>query len=211
VALSFPISAVTVVFVWAMLAAVLSAYVFWSLRATADRRPMWREALRRAGIAPLLFAGLVVSQRVADRVHTPVDNQIFFLVFSVAWIIPPAITAVKQLRAGRVAIDRTSVPSADARPMSSATALIVLVACAVTTLGAWLVFVISRVSDGLVGTAGMGTLLVLLVTLFLLTRRAERSISAVSRGCGVPGLSSHPRRLSTMSCIVLRHLGTVSH
>ena len=100
-------SIVVLVLVWALLAGVLSAYILWCLRYQPDRRHVWREALRRAGIVPLMFLASVVSYWLINRINTPGAEEDFLLGFITAWLIPPGITLVKGLIAapGAASVD----------------------------------------------------------------------------------------------------------
>jgi hypothetical protein len=172
-------SAVALVLVWAIVAGVLSAYIRWCFRFSPDRHRMWREVLRRAGSVPLLFLAIIVSQWLVNRVDTPADRKSLLLGFIIAWLVPPVITLVKQVMAapGAISVNVTGPPLTAARPTSSASALTALVASAIIALGAWSILAIAGAPDGWVGSMAVLPPLALLVTLFLLTRRAERSIA----------------------------------
>jgi len=141
---------------------------------------MWREAIRRAGLVPLLFVAIVVSQWVINRVDMPADKKNVLLAFIIAVLIPPLITLAKSLmRAPGTA--PSSVPSAQlagsrSTPTPTALALTALVATAIAAMAAWLILVIAGATATWLGSTGLVLPVTLLATLFVLTRQAERSI-----------------------------------
>jgi len=178
--MTFVRSAVAVILVWAVIAGVLSAYIRWCFRFSPDRQHMWREAVRRAGIAPLMLFAVIASQLLVNRVDTPFDPKNFVLAFVMAWLVPPVIVLVKHVTvASRSAsLDVVQASATDDRAVSRASELAVLVVAAVVSLGVWFILAIGGTPSGWVGAMGMMPPLATTVTLFLLTRRAERSISS---------------------------------
>jgi hypothetical protein len=168
-------SAVALVVVWAMIGGGLSAYIRWCFR--FDRSRMWREALRRAGLAPLMLVGVEVSQWAANLVETPIDRNSLLMGLIIAWLVPPVITLIKHVRAApnAVPVHPTVSPPTDARPISTGVAIAILVVSSIVSVGPWYLFRISRAPAAWVGSMGMLSPFVILATLLLLTRRAERS------------------------------------
>ena len=172
-------TAMTVTLVWAVIAGVLSAYIRCCFRFRPDRQHFWREVMRRAGIFPLLLLGIVASQLLVNQISTPFDPKNFVLAFIIVWIIPPVIVLVEHitLSSRSAPLDVVLASVTDDRAVSTASALITLVVTAVISAGVWLILARGETPANWIGAVGLMPSLATLTALYLLTRRAERSIS----------------------------------